>query len=152
MTIFRWNPSASRFGPLAELSRLSSELDRVSRRLFIDRAATRTAGVFPAINLSQDKDNVYVRAELPGVAPDQLDLSVEGETLSIHGERKPTDMGKEVSVHRREREFGFFRRQVALPTRIDPDKVRAEVKSGVLRITLPKAAEVKPRQINVQAK
>ncbi len=147
MTIFRWNPSQ-----LSELGRLSRDLDRLSRNLFPGRAPARTAGVFPAVNVSEDKDNVYVRAELPGVPPEQLDISVEGDTLSLHGERKPTDMGKEISVHRRERDFGFFRRQVTLPTRIVPDSVKASVKSGVLSITLPKAPEVKPRQINVQAK
>jgi HSP20 family protein len=136
---------------MAELGRLSQELDRISRGLFTARGPARTAGVFPAVNVSEDSDNIYVRAELPGVAPDQLDISVEGETLSLRGERKPTDMGKEISVHRRERDFGFFRRQVNLPTRIAPDAVAAKLTNGVLEVTLPKAAEVKPRQINVQA-
>lgn len=149
MTILRWTPP--RLGPLAELGRIGRELDRIAKSAF-SHVTPRGAGVYPPVNLTEDDDNLYVRAELPGVAADDLDISVQADTLTIRGERKPTDLGKEISVHRREREFGFFRRVISLPTAIDTGSVEATAVDGVLTITLPKAPEVKPRQISVSTK
>jgi HSP20 family protein len=114
-------------------------------------AGVRRSGVFPAINVSEDAEALYVRAELPGMAADDLEITMENETLTISGERKMPAESKEVSYHRREREWGTFSRSFTLNTRVDADKVLARHKDGVLTITLPKAAEARPRQIAIQA-
>lgn len=89
-------------------------------------------------------------SELPGIEPGDIDISVEGETLTLRGERKLPETGEGVNYHRREREAGRFRRIVSLPARIDPDGVEAVFKNGVLRIVLPKAAEARPKQVKVK--
>ena len=133
------------------------ELDEARRdmeRLFdslTDFTGVRSAGVFPAINVSEDAESVYVRAELPGIKTDDLDITMESDTLTIAGERKPVTEEESVSYHRREREWGAFRRSFSLPTRVDSDKVAARYLNGILTITLPKSADSRPKQISVQA-
>jgi HSP20 family protein len=110
----------------------------------------RTAGVFPAINVTETGEAVFVRAELPGIKPDDLDITVEGDTLTIAGEREMPAEAQKVSYHRREREWGTFRRCFTLPTRVDAGKVQARYLDGILTIELPKAAEMRPKQITIQ--
>jgi HSP20 family protein len=110
----------------------------------------RWAGVFPAINVSDKTDAVVVRAELPGIEPAELDVSVHGNTLSIAGERRPQSEREEVNYHRREREWGTFRRSFTLPSRVDAAAVKARYVDGILTVELPKAAEARPKQIAVQ--
>jgi HSP20 family protein len=107
-------------------------------------------GVYPPLDISDDADNVYVRAEVPGIAGSDLQLSVEGETLVIKGERKASAADEKLSFHRREIECGSFSRAITLPTRVQTDKVQAKSVDGILTITLPKAEEVKPKQIMVK--
>ena len=107
--------------------------------------------MFPPINVSEDSDSVYVRAELPGIAAADLDITMENDTLTIAGERKPVEEGGQVSYHRREREWGAFRRSFSLPARVESGDVQARYVDGILTITLPKAAEARPKQIAVQA-
>ena len=110
-------------------------------------------GLFPAMNVFETAEAVVIRAEVPGIRPDDLDVSVENQTLTIAGERKmPEETGStEASYHRREREWGSFRRSFTIPRRVDADGVRAACADGILTIELPKAAEARPRQIAVQA-
>jgi HSP20 family protein len=110
-----------------------------------------TAGVFPLTNVTEDNDNYYVRAELPGIKGDQLDISVTGDGLSIAGERKIPEQKEDARYHRREREAGKFSRMVALPGQINTGKVEARCTDGMLTIVLPKAEAAKPRQISVKA-
>ena len=135
---------------LRELDAARRDMERLFESLS-DVAGQRTAGVFPAINVSEDVESVYVRAELPGIKTDDLDITVENDTLTIAGERKRGTEDEDVSYHRREREWGAFRRSFSLPTRVDSAKVQARYVDGVLTITLPKAAEARPKQITVQA-
>jgi HSP20 family protein len=107
-------------------------------------------GVYPQVNLSEDDDNLYVKAEVPGVESGDIELSVEEDSLILRGERKIV-LPEKVNLHRRERTGGVFRRKINLPARIATTKVTAEVKNGVLRVTLPKAPEAKPRAIKVKA-
>lgn len=142
-------PHAFRLG--TELERMQREMNRLFGDLMGGGAAPlRTGGVFPPVNVSEDADNLYVNAELPGVSPDQIEISVEGDTLTLRGERRLAEAGEHVNYHRREREAGRFRRILTLPVKIDPDKVSAGFKYGVLQVTLPKAAEIKPKQIKVK--
>src|SRR5690606_16703793 len=108
-----------------------------------------SAGIFPAINVTQDRDNFYVRAELPGVKPDALDVSAVNRTLTISGKRSaPEESG--VSYHRKERADGDFSRSVTLPGDFDYDKADARFANGVLSVQLPKPEKAKPRQIAVK--
>jgi HSP20 family protein len=90
-----------------------------------------------------------VRAELPGVNPADLDITSKDQSLVLRGERKIPKEEENVNYHRRERESGFFRRVVRLPSPVDPNKVEAAYKDGILTITLAKPEEIKPRQIKV---
>ncbi len=150
--ILRWTPrQLAMRAPWRELERLRSHLEGMYETLSDGVESFRRGGpgVYPALNLSEDDDNLYVTAELPGVVSDDIELSVQGEGLTIRGERKIPEADQEVNYHRREREAGFFRRVINLPVKIDNQNVRASVKSGILNITLPKAVEVKPRQIPI---
>jgi HSP20 family protein len=110
-----------------------------------------SAGVFPLINLTEDKDKYYVRAELPGVKGDELDIQVTGKNLAISGERKIAAEGEGARYHRREREAGTFSRMIGLPGEVDADNVEANLENGVLSITVPKAEIAKPRQITISS-
>jgi len=108
------------------------------------------ARTFPALNLWEDTDALYAEAEVPGLSMDDLEVSVMGNELSIRGERKDQP-AEGVSYHRRERGVGGFSRVVRLPGDIDAGKVQANLRDGVLTITLPKAEATKPRKIQVRA-
>lgn len=152
MALIRWSDQGDFFRPFEEMEREMDRLRREMDRLFSGFRGFRPLrfGVFPLMNVSEDKDNLYIRAELPGIQASDIEISVEGDTLTLRGERKSAEVGDNVSFHRREREFGRFRRSLTLPTRIDVDKVEAVFKNGILQITLPKAEEVRPKQITVK--
>ncbi len=132
--------------PWEELQRMRQQLDR----MFDDSQYPRvSAGVFPLINLTEDKDNYYVRAELPGVQADELDIQVTGNNLSISGERKIAAEGEGAKYHRREREAGTFSRMIGLPGEVNTDKVEASLEDGILNVVVSKAEIAKPKQISV---
>ena len=133
-----------------ELDRMRQNMDRLMEGLGSRSFLPQTAGVFPLVNLTEDPDGYYVRAELPGLKADELDISVTGNTLSISGERKIFNEGENVRYHRREREAGTFNRVMSLPGEVDADKVEAELKNGILKIHLPKAEKARPKQITVR--
>ncbi len=149
MAILRWrDPFETRaFG---ELNRLQDEMNMLFDRFFGERAPVRNAGVFPAVNVTQDDDAIYITAELPGISGKDLDITVEESTVLLKGERKSDPESEDVSYHRRERGEGKFSRTVTLPTRIMTDRVKAETKNGILRLSLPKAEEVKPKKIEIK--
>ncbi|MDT8442758.1 MAG: Hsp20/alpha crystallin family protein [Desulfuromonadales bacterium] len=108
---------------------------------------------YPKINLRDDEENVYVEALLPGVDPDKLDMNILGNTLTLAGERAAADPADEKCTwHRRERGIGKFMRTIELPVEIVADKVKAECRNGLLRVTMPKAAEAKPKKISVKVR
>jgi HSP20 family protein len=149
MAILRWrDPFETRaFG---ELNRLQDEMNMLFDRFFGERTPVRNAGVFPAVNVTQDENAIYITAELPGISGKDLDITVEESTVLLKGERKVDPDSEDVSYHRRERGEGKFSRTVTLPTRIMTDRVKAETKNGILRLTLPKAEEVKPKKIEIK--
>lgn len=135
--------------PFRDLDDARREMERVFDALG-GYAGLRTAGVYPAINVFETGESLLVRAELPGIKPDDLEVTVEGNTLTLAGNREiPAEAGK-VSYHRREREWGSFRRSLSIPTRVEGDKVAARYSNGILTVELPKAAEARPKQITVQ--
>ena len=135
---------------LQDLERMRQQMERLFSGGSEGRLPSAQAGVFPAINLTEDKDHFYVRAELPGVKSDELDIQATANGLSISGERKMEVQQENVRYHRRERESGKFSRMVGLPAEIDADGVSATLKDGLLTISVPKAEIAKPRQISVK--
>jgi HSP20 family protein len=108
-----------------------------------------SARVFPALNLTEDKDKYHVRAELPGIKADALDIQVVGRNLTISGERTIPSEGENIRYHRKEREAGKFSRAIGLPGDIDADNVEAKMVNGVLTISIAKSEAAKPKQITV---
>ena len=145
-----FNVPTMRFrSPFEELHRMRQRLDR----LFEESAAPHqavSAGVFPLLNITEDKDNFYVRAELPGVKGEELDIQVTANNLSISGERKIAAEEEEAKYHRRERDAGSFSRMIGLPGDIDSDHVDAKLENGILTIVVAKAEAAKPKQISVK--
>jgi len=135
------------------------DFDQVRREMLrlLDSAAgepseERSAGVFPPINVTQDNDNFYVRAEVPGIKPDQISISALRNRVSISGRREiPREPEERVSYHRKERSEGTFNRTVALPAEVDAERVEARYADGLLSLTVPKAEQAKPRQITVKS-
>jgi HSP20 family protein len=115
-----------------------------------EMAGAGMPGVFPAVNITHDAGNYYVRAELPGIKSDQIRLSVEGNKLSLAGARDTGTDGEGVSYHRRERPGGSFDRTIMLPAEFDGERVEARYADGILTITLPIAEKARARQVAVQ--
>jgi HSP20 family protein len=148
--LYDW-PTTDWRSPFDELERMRRQIELLSGSLSREARGEQGAGVFPLMNVTEDKDSFYVRTELPGIKPDELDISVTGNSLSISGERKlPADEAN-AKYHRRERDAGKFNRIITMPSEIDPEKVQATSADGVLTIVLPKPEKVKPKQISVKA-
>ncbi|MGD8847490.1 MAG: Hsp20/alpha crystallin family protein [Desulfobacteraceae bacterium] len=132
-----------------QLDRMRRQFDQVFGDDFGTSRGVPGAGVFPQVNITEDADRFYIRAELPGVKTDDLEMQATAKNLSIAGERKIEAENEGGRYHRREREAGKFSRIIAMPTEIDPDRIEAKMQDGILTIRLPKAESVKPRQITV---
>jgi HSP20 family protein len=135
-----------------ELNRMRRQLDTMFNRYEGGSPATRAAaaaGVFPLVNLTEDNDAYYLRAELPGIAAGDLSIESTDNNIAISGERKIPEAAQNARYHRREREAGRFSRVIALPCRINRDKIEARLSDGMLTVTVPKAEEEKPRKINI---
>lgn len=149
-SVFNW-PGAGWRNPFVQLEQMRRDMERLGNAMF-GRSGLRpdVSGVFPALNLTEDRDHYYVRAELPGIQSGDLDLQVHGKSLTIAGERKIASEGDNVKYHRREREAGRFSRIIDLPREIDADRVEAQMANGVLTVRIAKAEAAKPRQIAVK--
>jgi HSP20 family protein len=106
----------------------------------------------PAIDMYQTDNEVVVKASIPGIKAEEVQINITGDVLTLKGEMKQEEERKEKAWHIREQRFGSFERSVALPTAVKTDKAEAVFENGVLTITLPKADEVKPKTINIKAK
>ena len=151
MIVTRIRPRRQWDWNLGEFDRMRRDMARLQDAM--TRGFFRESGprMFPLVNITQDKDNLYVRAELPGVAASDMDLSVKGNSISISGKRELPVESDSVSYHRRERDGGSFSRSIELPAAFDRDRVDAKFENGVLSIVLPLAEETKPKQITVKA-
>jgi HSP20 family protein len=137
------------------MQQFRDEMDRLVSNVFTNPAvggATRlvTGRGFPALNLWENDENLFVEAEVPGLKAEHLDVTVVGDELTIKGER-PEELPPDGSFHRRERGVGSFTRVMRLPSEVDADRVQAALNDGVLLLTLPKAEAAKPRKIKVKA-
>ena len=146
----RW-PNLGWTTPFRELDKMRQEMDRLTEGLSRGVAGMSTAGVFPLINLTEDADRFYLRAELPGIQPDDLDISATANSIAVSGERRIAEENGGARYHRREREAGKFNRVVNMPDPVDSDKIEAECRNGVLTVTIPKSEKSKPRQISIKA-
>ena len=150
MAIVRWEP----FRDLVSLQ------DRMNR-LFDESFRSRGAGAgqeddwalggswAPAVDIYEHDGNIVLKAEIPGIDPKEVDIRVENNVLTLRGERKIDQEIKRDNYHRVERAYGAFSRSFTLPNVVDTDKIKAEYRDGVLRVTLPKREEAKPKQIQV---
>jgi HSP20 family protein len=125
------------------------EFERMSRA--VSRGTAPSAVEFPAVNIWVSGDDAVVTAEVPGVAPDAIDISVIGNSLTLRGSRQPEALREGEGYHRRERWQGEFAKTVDLPFAIDANKVEASFNRGVLQITLPRAEADKPKKIAVKS-
>lgn len=149
MALIRFNRPMSDI--FSEMERIRNEIDRIFHQGFSGAPGRDATGVFPLVNIYEDKDRYVLTAEMPGVKPQDVEITATEESITLRGERRPEDGGEKASYHRREREWGSFRRVVSLPDRVDPNKVEAASKDGILYLSLPKAEDVKPRQIKVKS-
>lgn len=136
--------------PSEELDRLRRQMSELYGALTEGAIPMFSAGVFPLTNVTEDSNNYYVRAELPGIKSDELDIQITSNGISVSGERKIPGEGNGVKYHRREREAGKFSRSINLPCEIDVNAVEASLENGILTVTIPKAEVAKPRQITVK--
>lgn len=146
-TIVRWDP-------FRDLVTIQDELNRLFGRTFTGGEQLRpgaSGSWMPAMDVYETEDEIVATLELPGIEPDDVEVSVEDSTLSIVGKRELSSEVKEESYHRVERRYGSFARAVTLPQTADTDKVRASFDKGVLTVEIPKVEKAKPRKIEVKA-
>jgi HSP20 family protein len=150
MSLIRYQfPEVSNWPSFDRLNSLRDEVNRLFDFSWPSRDSGLFSGWSPALDVWDDKDNLVVKVELPGLKKEEINLSLHDGVLTISGERKREVEKKEGESFRSERYFGKFQRSVTLPTAVDAAKVNAAYKDGVLTVELPKAEEAKPKQIAV---
>ncbi len=142
------------FNPWNELSRLEREMDSFLRGRQLSALAgngdpRRPVEWAPAVDIHDDAAKIQLTADLPGVEQKDVEISVENNVLTLRGERKAEQKGDADGYHRYERVYGSFTRAFTLPSTVDTEKVSAEMKNGVLTVTLPKRPEAQPRTIKI---
>ncbi len=148
----RWQrPEVAVWPGFGRLNTLRDEIDRLFEEplAVLARSSHLLSGWTPALDLYVDKDQFVLKAELPGMKKENIEVSLHDGTLSISGERKDQNEHKDAEVYRAERFFGSFQRTVTLPAPVAADKITAQYKDGILTVTLPKTEEAKPKQIDV---
>jgi HSP20 family protein len=146
----------TRYDPLGEMVSLRSAMDRLFEDSFVSPLSWRTIGggndtLTPAIDVHETADEIVVTAALPGMKADDVEITMTGQTLTMRGEFKADDKIEKDQYLYRERRFGSFSRTLQLPVRVEGDRAQADFTDGVLRLSIPKAEEVKPRQIRINA-
>ena len=142
----------TRWQPYNELVSMRKEMDRLFNDFFTSPLTVSEALSQPSVDMLQTDDEIIIKATMPGIDPDDLDIQISGDTLTLSGEKKQEDEVKEAKYHLRERRYQSFSRSLRLPTLVVADKAQAEMKNGELILKLPKAEEVKPKAITVKAK
>lgn len=143
-----------RWEPAREMMTLRDAMDRLFDDAFTRPLRLNDGGNWsmPAVDMYQTDNEVVVKAAIPGVKTDEVQINVTGEVLTIKGEIKEKEEVKEKAYHLREQRWGMFERTLALPTDVIADKAKAEFENGILTITLPKAEEVRPKTISIKTK
>ena len=145
----------TRWEPFREFSTMQDRMNRMNR-LFREsyspdgpEEALTTTSFAPPVDIYEDEHNISLKLEAPGIDEKDIDVRIEGNTLTVHGERKIEKEEKEENFRRIERQYGAFTRSFTLPSSVDPGEVSAHYDKGVLKINLAKKAEAKPKQIKV---
>src|SRR5713101_6196991 len=141
----------TRWEPFREFSTLQDRMNRLFRESYNegqDQSLT-TSSFAPAVDVYEDEHNVSLKIEVPGIDEKDIDVRIENNTLTVHGERKIEKEEKEENFRRVERQYGEFTRSFTLPSSVDPGQVTAHYDKGILKINLAKKAEAKPKQIKV---
>jgi len=143
-----------RWEPAREMMTLREAMDHLFDDAFTRPPSLRNgwSGSMPAIDMYQTDNEIVVKAALPGIKADEVQINISGEVLTLKGETKRTEEKNDKAWHIREQRWGAFERSVGLPTAVVADKAKADFENGVLTITLPKSEEVKPKIINIKAK
>jgi HSP20 family protein len=153
MAIDHWRPfgaSVARWEPFRDLTDIQHEMNRLFDSFFgRPAAATAERMWLPLCEMYETKDDLTIAFELPGVREKDVNVSITGDVLTVKGERKWQKDLTEESYHRLERAYGKFERTVPLPVPVQADKVKATYRDGVLEIKLPKAEEIKPKQVKI---
>ena len=153
MAMERWRPrwGITPWRPFRELEEWERRLDDLFGQP-LWRLPVEERGWMPAVDVFEKEDRFVVKAELPGMKEDDIDVSVVGDTLSIKGEKKTETEIKDEDYYRCERSYGSFYRSIPIPSNVDANKIEASFEDGVLEVALPKSAKVKPKKIAVSAK
>jgi HSP20 family protein len=145
----------TRWEPLREFSTMQDRMNRMNR-LFREsyspegpEEALTTTSFAPPVDIYEDEHNITLKLEVPGINENDIDVQIDNNTLTVHGERKMEKEEKEENFRRVERQYGSFTRSFTLPSSVDPQQVSADYNQGVLKIKLAKKAEAKPKQIKV---
>jgi HSP20 family protein len=144
----------TRFYPFDEVVSLRQAMDRLFENPLVSPRTWRSFGgeaISPALDVHQTPDEIVVSAALPGINPNDVEITLTGQTLQIRGELKADEKVERGQYLYRERRYGSFSRQLQLPVRVEGDKTQATIENGVLTLPIPKAQEVKPRQIQIKA-
>lgn len=140
-----------RWDPFREMTTLRQAMDSLFEDSFVSPAAFSTAGLTDvAMDMYETDSDIVIKAELPGVKPEEVNISVANDVLTIKGEHKEEQEDKEANYWWKEMRYGNFSRSLRLPSLVNSDKAEAEFENGVLTLTIPKAEEVKPKQIKVR--
>ncbi len=142
----------TRWEPVREMMTLREAMDRLFDDAFTRPFSTSGGSVIPAVDLYQNDDEVVVKASLPGLKAEDVQISMTAELLTLRGEFKGESEEGEKTYHIRENRYGAFERQIMLPIDVETDKAKADFENGVLTIVLPKAETVKPKTISIKAK
>jgi HSP20 family protein len=142
----------TRWEPVREMMTLREAMDRLFDDAFTRPFSTSGGSVVPAVDLYQNDDEVVVKASLPGLKAEDVQISVTADLLTLHGEFKGDSEEDGKTYHIRENRYGAFERQIMLPIDVQTDKAKADFENGVLTIVLPKAETVKPKTISIKAK
>jgi HSP20 family protein len=145
--------SIIKYDPFRELRSLQDEMNRlfVSNFSRPEREGFASGAWNPSVDIFENKDQIVIEAELPGMKPDEVNISIENNVLTIHGERKFEKKDENDNFHRVERSYGSFTRSFTLPPTVSSENADAEFDNGVLRLTLAKREEAKPRRIEIKA-
>lgn len=147
--------SIIKYDPFRELRSLQDEMNRLFMSNYSQRGASEegfASGAWnPQVDIFENKDQIVLEAELPGMKPNDVNISIENNVLTIHGERKFEKKDEKDNFHRVERSYGSFTRSFTLPPTVSSENANAEFENGVLRLTLAKREEAKPRRIEIKA-
>ncbi|MDI6816623.1 MAG: Hsp20/alpha crystallin family protein [Actinomycetota bacterium] len=142
-----------RWDPWRELSRVQDDLSSMFERAFGSERRERLmlSHWMPDVDIYEKENKIYIRMDIPEIEPEDIDISIVDNTMKIKGERKMTEEVKEENYYRMERRYGSFERMIELPVSVKMDAIEATYKNGVLHVELPKAEEVKAKEIKIKA-